>query len=689
MLWLIVINQTDLYVCLLSLKDKTYSLLSIGPRQSWTDLDSLITGTDQSLSQAAQAASLSPQQEPEKVAFVLPPFWTGSDNQILTDKTKLIKKLCQKLDLSPVGFINDDESILEQQQRQEAFPASFILLHLNSDHFTLSLVYLGKIKTRLKRDYNSFSVDLLYQSLIDLNIDSALPPQIIIFGDYTDSQVKQVKDYSWTGRQDSELFLHIPEVKTYSQQDLVGFYAQMISSQIKQVDDQALESESESELKPKSDSDSVVEIEPGELGFGQSDSPPSLPSVPTPIVKKPKPKLKLPQIKIKKPAFKLKLNLTKNFLYLLALAPLLLLIPFLFSSAQITLFLTPINFDQTIPVTLSTQKETSQSTSTVKVNSQQLSVSSSSSVATTGQKTTGEKATGSITVYNKLEESQILSSGTILQDQSGKKFEIINSVTVPASTSNLEEGIITLGQVKTVISALDFGPEYNIDQDQSLSFEDFASSSLIAKTNQALSGGSRRVVSVVAQDDKYALKSKVEDQLSLAVTQKVEKDFQNLTGLIDQSVQIQTSRIEYNREIGEETDSLTATIDAQVLAFFLTPDQKQQIIDVFLKNSPDFDQAKINSADFSINFDIDNKRVNQASGLMTISGSSLPKLDLIALKKQVSGQLPSRLLPIIKSFNSRIYDYQLSTNFSFLSAINPIPFNFKNIDIILESASHL
>ena len=57
------------------------------------------------------------------------------------------------MSLSPTGFLSEDEAIVEDSNKADDLPSSFILVHLGQDEFYLSLVYLGHIKERLRKTF--------------------------------------------------------------------------------------------------------------------------------------------------------------------------------------------------------------------------------------------------------------------------------------------------------------------------------------------------------------------------------------------------------------------------------------------------------------------------------------------------------------------------------------------------------
>lgn len=209
--WLIYIQDNSVTVSLISSDDKKYQILGTGSTSNW-DInieDSLSKAIDESLSIASINANITEDQEPSSSAFVIPPFWVGSDGKIIPQKLDIIKTACKKLALQPTGYLAEDDAIVEDANSIDGFPASFILLHLSAQGFYLSLVYLGHIKQRIIKEYDGqFSAQLVESALLELNSSSTLPPQIIIFGQTDTNTVTLLKDFPWVSKRNVETFLH-------------------------------------------------------------------------------------------------------------------------------------------------------------------------------------------------------------------------------------------------------------------------------------------------------------------------------------------------------------------------------------------------------------------------------------------------------------------------------------------------
>jgi hypothetical protein len=733
--WLIYIQDDQACVSLISQENKTFRVVSVGPQKPWDSFDSdlLVKGIDESLSVASLNANITEDQEPSNAAFVVPPFWVSNDGKIMPAKIKFIKEICKNLSLTPSGFLAEDEALVEESNHVDGFPASFILLHLSRQEFYLSLVYLGHIKERIKKGFDGeFNGQILESAILELKTDSTLPPQIIIFGDATPEIVSSLKNFPWVGKKNIETFLHFPDIKLYSNNDIITTFTKVISNQlvptkttqaetplINDIDKTFEKTETEENLieeteiiekKDEIQKEDLVETSPDILGFSVPETtdstsplpvitpdqlPPSLdlspepnldpfqPPVITPPIL-PSESLEKKKIVFKLPQFKLpNLKINYSFLWIiLAILPFLIIAPLFLVSAKITLFTTPYQFDKSTSITLKTDATPADiSKSIIPVQKETIQVNASATVETTGQKTVGEKAKGEIIIFNKLDKTQNIPKGSILTDPSGKKFELTTAVSINASSSDLEKGVITLGQTKTVVLANDIGPEFNLTSDTKLTFKDFPETSLIAKTNSAFSGGSKQQIRAVSKDDKTAVQSKIDEEIAKNIDNQINQKVGNISGVIKGTIQSQKDNLELSREIGEAADELKATVNATVSVFILSDDTKDQVVKHFLSSESDFNNIDYQSGDFNLSFNITKTESSQAVGSLNLSGKSLPKINLSQIQKSLVAKTNNQANSIIKTLVPRAYNFHITNSLPLL------PFRSDNISIEVKTES--
>lgn len=719
--WLFYFEDSSIIVSLISYANNRFYVNSIGSQIDFdiNNPDSIVESADKSLSDAAEKINLPPESEPETAGLVIPSHWVGLDGKILPHKTTLIFPLLKKLDLQATGFIPNDEAIVEESNKKDSFPASFISLFIEKQSFTISLAYLGKIKRRIKKDFeNDFNPQLVENAILELNSESTLPPQIIVHGQVDQSMIEQLKSFPWVGKKNIETFLHFPEIKFFTYSDLINIFFRAITAQaiseeeIKPeivLDKEEIVVDEESEQlednKPldslKFDENELEEVDPSLLGFS---SQPNLP--PQPVIETKLPEITIDQLpqnyevvtentfsnnqsqpkeSFKLPKFNFKLPKIKGnkMVFIPVILFLTIFSVLFFSKTNIIVFLTPYEFNKKISLTLdSTANDIS--SKVIPVDKKTITLNSSASVSTTGKKTIGEKATGEITIFNKLDKAQALPKGTILLASDGKQFELINQVTVPPSSSDLNLGVITLGQSKTSISAKDIGPDYNLNKDTQLSFKDFPQTSLIAKVSQSLTGGTKQDIPAVSDQDKTNVEAQLAKNIQTSINNRIKEETANSTDLIESTIQTKNSKTELNREVGEEANELTATSESTIIVFALKADYKEKIIKYFLASEDGFSKSDINPQDFSLDFKLNKITTDNSTGDLTITGKSLPKIDIAQLQNKLILKTSKQISSFIKTSIPRAYNF----NVKMVPEFMPLsPINSKNIFIQIKTES--
>ncbi len=673
--WLISITTQAVTVGLIK-GDNPHTLVSLGPETEWLpdNPDSFLHSVDISLSAAAEKALLEPEQEPESSAFILPPSWIGNDGKIFPQNLKLLESLCHSLKLKPLGFISNDEAFIESVNKNDSFPPSFILVHLGKKEFSLSLVYLGEVKKRLSQPLiHEFSPEDLENALLTLQLESALPPRILIFGNLGPSIIDDLKNYSWVGKKNIETFLHLPDVTAFEPEELFSLYSQTVSSQIgNNPVETKLETPPPEPVKEENmvESETIFlenEVAPEDLGFSENVEP----SEP-----KAKTKISLPTFSF--PALKLPhLNFNLWLLFPLALSPLLILIPFFLIKAEITINFNPIEINKVFDLTLDSSAN-SISNTLLPADKKTLEINFSESLSTTGQKETGDKAKGEITIYNKADKIQNISKGTIMTDNSGKKYELLTSVQVPASSFNLGSGTITMGQTKANAIASDIGSEFNLNKDTLLSFKD--DTNLLAKVNDSFSGGTRRQIQVVSADDKNKLTKMVESSLEDQISQKISGD-SSYQDLLKDTLFIDKKQLVFSREVGEEAQTLEVKANLTISLLQINSQKKDIIIKTLLAGDQKFLESVASPSDFSFSFSAIKNTSQKSTGKLTVIGKTLPKIDASRLRAQLSGKEFSKAERIVDS-QPHVYGREIKIIPSIFSFLKRLPPSADKITII-------
>ncbi|MEK7527472.1 MAG: hypothetical protein AAB574_00440 [Patescibacteria group bacterium] len=677
--WLISITSESTRVSLVSFDSTSTDVKSLGPETAWNrDLpDSLIRAVDTSLSAASAEYQLPADSEPEDCAFIIPPLWVGDDGRIYPEILKSLEQLCKELKFHPLGFIGDDDAFVESYSSVDSFPGSYILLHLLSDRFQLTLVYLGSIKKRITRDFgNDFSVKLLEDTLMELNFSSALPPKIIIIGSFTNSLVEDIKNYNWVETKDTETFLHLPDIVTIPALDLQQLFSQTVFHQLSPLGSPKPPGEgglNSSEVPPPESKPSSTELEPSpislvpvdasDFGFGEE---------------MPIPETESNFVEVTPP-------FPKHHFRYYWLLPLVLLffvpvLPLYLAKTELILHFTPIEFKDSFILTLDSTAATT-TNNLISVSQKNLSLSVSASIPTTGKKEIGEKARGEVVIFNKLDTIQNLNKGVIFSDPNGQKFELTGNLQVPGSTYNLDAGIITLGQAKTSLIAVNIGPESNLPAKTQLIS---SNPNHFVKVLSGLTGGTKEQVSIVSAEDRSRILEIARQNLQEKAKNQIQSESAPGLTIFDLTAFFNNPKTDFNREIGEATDSLALNLSAQVSFLYVDTATKSKILSLLLQNNPKLSGLDPNSLSLNLSFVPKDLTSTKSTGTLIISGQGNPQIDINSLRRQLAFKNDSEVKKIVSAL-PRFYNLTVKNSLGFINLFHRLPRNPDKITIVTKN----
>lgn len=698
--WLVVVGESSATVALVTLNG-VLTVSSIGREIAWEDQSSLVQIINDAMSDCSQQNGLDTGSEPNKTAFIISPFWVAGDGRIIDTKLKLIENVCKELKLQPMGFMPFDEAIVEESNKIEGIPSSFVLVYVGSNQLIVSLSYLGKIKKRIKKIFSGrFDPILLESSLIEMNLESALPPLIKLSGQIDESMVLGVKNYPWIGKKNVETFLHFPEVQSISREELYRLYAKIIARQIDNqtnlsVSPDVDKTEDTTQTVDNSPSSDIPEISAEEFGFTTNTIPVVEESeIKSPDIVEPDivetvapirhlPKIKLPSISLPKIKIHLPHTVMPAYILFLGLIIATLLLHY-FSSAEVDLYLTPLTFSKKIDA-IATANSQPSNKMVISAQRQSVSIIATTSISATGKKTIGDRARGEVVLYNKSEKPIKVSKGTLIY-QGDLKFEFTNDTQVASSSSDLEKGIITLGQVKTQVMAESIGPESNLAKDSSFIFKDSSLNQLIVKSSSPFTGGNRQEISAVSATDKTDIEVQLDGKIKDLISQKINSEIEQNDAVLKGTIITKKGKIELNREIGEETETVDGSQNATITFFTISPEVKEQVIKTVLSDDPNYQQADSQKASYEFEFTTQSVTDTKAEGLLQVSGQAPPKFDQNNLLQKIKFTTKSNAGRIIRVLIPRTYKYDIKlSSISPLKLVDLLPLNPQNIKITVHS----
>ncbi|MDO8657977.1 MAG: baseplate J/gp47 family protein [Candidatus Levybacteria bacterium] len=182
-------------------------------------IDEWLDVLDKAISEAEN--SLPENTETKKTVFGVKENWV-EESRIKKEYLLKLKKVCDLLGLTPIGFLVIDEAIAHLLQKEEGVPLSAILVEIDNKNVSVSLIKASKIK-ETKRAKIEDSIPITTDKILHtFTSHEILPSRIIIYNSKDDEKLSQefIK-HSWSK---SLPFLHVPQIKTLSK----GFDAKAV-----------------------------------------------------------------------------------------------------------------------------------------------------------------------------------------------------------------------------------------------------------------------------------------------------------------------------------------------------------------------------------------------------------------------------------------------------------------------------
>lgn len=228
-------------------------VLKMGSVEEWEedDKNSLITAVDASITNAIETID----PEPNKVIFGLPEGWV-EDSQIAEGKKGLLKDLCSKLALQPLGFVVTLEALITFLRIQKGTPINAIFINLSETQIIVSLVHLGKIKgSEMVGRSEDLAADVR-EGLARFGDLTDLPSLMVLFNGIADFEEakQQLISFDWPQHLP---FLHFPKIEDLEQLISVkaiaiaggAEVAKSLGFEIKEIEDKKIAPEIEKETE--------------------------------------------------------------------------------------------------------------------------------------------------------------------------------------------------------------------------------------------------------------------------------------------------------------------------------------------------------------------------------------------------------------------------------------------------------
>lgn len=633
------------------------------------DEQTFLTHLDEAITNAE--STLTVDIPTHKTVFGVLANWV-EDAKIKKPYLAKLKKACDELGLSPVGFLVIPEAIIHLMKQEEGVPISTILVDVEKKSVAVFLVKAGKIleskRAHVEKSYAQ-TVDELLKQFEEENI---LPSRITLFNDDRNEEalLQAFITHSWSK---SLPFLHMPQIASLPKN--ISVRAVISASSIQMGFDtlttlpQETTKEKQS-LQPRENTKTVPASKENPFGFirerditlesQQEVLPQETPA--TQEIQDPQPSFKqvsfLSYLTPVKTAVLKRIGVMSNVrsvrlpLFLNAFVsfggPKLFLTLFitivvlgigawvyLFAfKATAAIIIDPRFVKQTENIIFSTTQASNPASNILNAQTVSVTEAGSHTILTTGKKEVGEKARGTVTIYGRFNQEQTLSKGTVFTSSNGLEFLLDETVHFASTSADASSAPST---AKATISASDIGKEFNLPSDTKFSVEKFDAERAIAKNESAFSGGSKKEIKVVGKDDAQklleALPNKLEEKAKEEVQKKASKDQEVLSTFIKKTVTEST----FSKKVGDEAESISLEGVVEYEGLLYNRDELMLLALNLLGNQfpSNLTIGKENMKKTVQNVRVDKGEIQASISFMV---PLIPKLDPASLSKTLAGK---------------------------------------------------
>ncbi|PIU33347.1 hypothetical protein COY29_05850 [Candidatus Woesebacteria bacterium CG_4_10_14_0_2_um_filter_39_14] len=668
-----------------TIEDDQSQLLSLGEIVNWEKEEEILEAVDTSLSSAVER--LTPSQagkEPEKIIFGLSSEWI-EENKITPPKAEVLKKISQKLELTPLGFVVIPEAIAHWLKKLEGVPLNAVLIGLGKKKITVSLVEAGRVmETNLVVRSENLGSDLT-EGLSRSGKEGPFPARILLYDHEEKLEEARQELINWSWPDEKVNFLHLPKVEILSADFDIKSIVLASASQIAEVkgmkEIEEVPEPKEEVVEEKEEVSEVVEAEKKEpenlFGFVKNQdisqiSPQEPEEKPTPVFK---PKLDYFQNKL---SFFKRLNLGAFLgslretlshrslaVFLLIGAVLLVLLAGLWSlywflpKANIILTVKPKVLEKDFTIKLDPSLSTVDKENLILPASEiQATVEGEKEANTTGTKLVGDKAKGEVTIFNATTQAKTFAKGIIISTPAGIEFSLDESVSVASKSGTAADS--ESGKSKIKVTAVEIGSEGNLAAGSEFSVSNLAKSDFVAKNESSFSEGSSREIQVVAKADENKLLAELQEELEEKALADLKTKLTSGQKLVEESLTSQVVEKTFDKKVDEEADRVNLKLQIEITALSFQEDEFKQLAEVEIRNLVpsdfDYDPAKT-----EIEFE---PETSSSKGVFTFQArfkaDLVPKLNLEEIKKNLLGKKPVigktylNNLPNVTSFEAQI-----------------------------------
>ena len=696
--WALVVSHARVTAAIWRLSGNEASVVAMGDGVGYGSEEQLLEAVDKALGLAGEKFSVGEEKEPSEVILGLPAAWVVED-RIESEKLTLLRRVLKELDLVPVGFVVTGEAVWHYMEMIEGKGGRVILVGVDERRIEVGLILAGKLLGVETVERSGLVPADVIEGLGRFELKENMPARIVVYdGGGSLAQVRQLLlAYAW---QDEEQvrFLHFPKVEVLAGEAAILGVAMAGSTELGEGEREQVDKEGKEEKKLVVSGDRkggevveqaeeadgagmqdevvAVDIEPGELGFSETDvAAGGGEEVNLGLAEggelnreqrgggeereereereKEKEREKPRVERIFNWGGQLKVAVV-IFLVMVGLLVAGVAWWWYWPKAVVQVWVEPKVLEETVTVDLSGGGEGER----VAVAELTEEMSGDKSMVTTGTKLVGEKARGEVTLYNRVEKSRVVEKGTAMVGPSGLKFTIDEEVKLASASAGDDYQVIP-GKAVVGATAADIGANYNLAGGSEFNVGVWAKSDLVARSDSAFSGGSSREVQAVSEADRERLKASLKEELAGKVKEKLRAKLSQGESLIEETLEVEEKKVSFSGKAGEEAEELSLNLTVLALGKVVKDDDLRALVEEKVKEKvPEGYQHEGKDLEFSFV-----RKGDEGVYEVVAVARLLPKFDEREWAEKIAGKYPEAARQILTSLpGSRRVGFDIKPN---------------------------
>ncbi len=653
---------------------KSVKVLSSSLPVAWEETDEVVNASDAVLSAVVQGMP-DDIDEISKTVFGVSSGWVQG-GEIREEHLAIIKEVCTKLSLMPIGFVVIPEAVSHYVKANEGTPVSAVAIGVYKESVEVSVFITGKLvgTTQVTRSVN-LDEDVIEGISRFANKDP-IPTRFILYnskeGELEDARQSLIK-VNWEDFSELKI-LHTPKIEIVTPDEKVSAICFAGASEIAQVENvEKVESTGvvpEVPDLPDIEEESVNLVESSEQEVGGSDKLSAEDSVgelsgeepvrvegepnivPASLASRVEPELPVDNKRItSRPSLS---NYFRDFhipfagkplgFGLLALVGVFVLgfiLWWFVPKAVVTVYVSPQRLDEKVEVSFS--EDISQAdlmSGRLPVEKKVIEVVGEKTKETTGVKTVGDKATGEVTLY-RVGPTLSVKAGTVLLGPENLKFVLDESASVASGSAG------SPGTTKVKVSADSIGAQYNLAQGTNFVVGNFSNIDIEAKNETAFSGGSSRQIASVAAKDASALSEELKSELLDKAIGEFLETLSDEQLLIKESSSLVIKSEEFSHKVGDEASTLKLGLALNVGLFVVNENELLEFISRSVASKVP-DGYTMPASQMEYQFSLNEKGEDSNKYTVGVIANLIPKVDNVELSKKIRGKYISTANEILE-----------------------------------------